>query len=125
MAHASKEKMITLFQTLNHSTGKESMQQTGFSNTAWGKATCGYAKLACMLANTKFEAIIKDAQEFIKLIHACNKDHTEVINIDNNNDDKRACLVDNSSSDTEYMSFSSSMISLTQSLESTSGCGCI
>jgi hypothetical protein len=127
MARASKGKTVTLPRTLNHSTGKESMRQTGFSDTAWGKATRGYAKSARSLANTKFEAIVKDAQKFMKPIRARNKDPTEVINIDDDDDDddERACLVDNSGSDTECMSFSSSMISLTQSLESTSGCGCI
>jgi hypothetical protein len=88
------------------------MQQTGFSNTTWGKATCGYAKLVHALVNTKFEAIIKDAQEFMKLIHACNRDPTEVIDIDDNNNDERACLVDNSSSEAECMWFSSFMVSL-------------
>jgi len=101
MAHASKGKMVTLPWTLNHSTGKESMWQIGFSDTTWDKATCGYAKPVCSLVNTKFEAIIKDAQEFMKLIHACNKDPTKVINIDDDDNDERACLVDNSSSDTE------------------------
>jgi hypothetical protein len=118
MAYASKGKMVTLPQTLNHSTGKESIRQTGFSDTAWGKATCGYAKLARALANTKFEAIIEDAQEFMKPIRACNRDSTEVIDINNNNNNnnnERGCLVDNSDSEAECMCFSSFMISLTQS----------
>jgi hypothetical protein len=113
MAHASKGKMVALPWTLNHFTGKESMWHTSFSNTAWGKATCGYAKLAHMLVNTKFEAIVKDLQEFMKLIHAHNRDPTEVIDIDNNDDNERACLVDNSSSEAECIWFSSFMISLT------------
>jgi hypothetical protein len=104
MARTSKGKTVTLPQTLNHSTGKESMRQTGFSDTTWGKATRVYAKSACMLANTKFEAIVKDAQEFMKLICARNRDPTEVINIndndnDNDNDNERGCLVDNSDSE--------------------------
>jgi hypothetical protein len=90
------------------------MRQTGFSNTAWGKATRGYAESAHGLANTKFEAIIKDAQEFMKPIRARNRDPTEVIDIDNNdNDNERACLVDNSGSEAECTWFSSFMISLT------------
>jgi hypothetical protein len=74
----------------------------------WGKATHGYAKSARSLTNAKFEAIIKDAQEFMKPIHTCNKttDPTEVIDIDDDNDDERACLVDNSGSDTECKLFS-------------------
>jgi hypothetical protein len=88
------------------------MRQTGFSDTTWGKATRGYAKSARALANTKFEAIIKDAQEFMKPIRAHNRDPTEVIDI---NDNERGCLVDNSNSEAECMCFSSFMISLTQS----------
>jgi hypothetical protein len=129
MARASKGKTVTLPRTLNHSTGKESMRQTGFSDTAWGKATRGYAKSARALVNTKFEVIVKDAQEFMKPIRARNKDSTEVINIDDDDDNERACLVDNSGSDTEVecmsTSFSSSMISLLQSLGSASSCECI
>ena len=89
------------------------MRQTGFSDTAWGKATRGYAKSARTLANNKFEAIVKHAKEFMKPIHACNRDPaTEVIVIDDD-DDERACLVDNSGSETECMWFPESfMISL-------------
>jgi hypothetical protein len=89
------------------------MRQTGFSDTTWGKATRGYAKSACALANTKFEAIIKDAQEFMKPIRARNRDPMEVIDI--NDDNERGCLVDNSNSEAECMWFSSFMISLTRS----------
>jgi spermidine synthase len=77
------------------------MRQTGFSDTAWGKATHGYAKSAHALANSKFEAIVKDAQEFMKPIRARNRDPTDVIIIDDDNDDERACLVDNSESGSE------------------------
>ena len=111
MARASKGKTVTLPRTLNHSTGKESMRQTGFSDTAWGKATRGYAKSARVLANIKFETIVKDAQEFMKPIRARNRD-TEVIVVDDDDDDERACLIDNSGSETECMWFSSFMISL-------------
>jgi hypothetical protein len=94
--------------------GKESMRQTGFSDTAWGKATRGYAKSARTLANNKFEAIVKHAKEFMKPIRARNRDPaTEVIVIDDDDDDERACLVDNSGPETECMWFSESfMISL-------------
>jgi hypothetical protein len=69
-----------------------------------------------MLGNTKFEDIVKDAQEFMKPICAHNRDPTEVIDINNNNNNnERACLVDNSSSEAECMWFSSFIISLTRS----------
>jgi hypothetical protein len=59
MACASKGKMVTLPRTLNLSCGKDSMCQTGFSNMAWGKATCCYAMSACSLTNTKFDTMEK------------------------------------------------------------------
>jgi hypothetical protein len=87
-----------------------------FSDTTWGKATHGYTKSACALANTKFETIVKDTQEFMKPISAYNRDPMEVIDIDDNDsDNERACLVDNSSSEAECMWFSSFMILLTRS----------
>ncbi|KAI9511580.1 hypothetical protein F5148DRAFT_1146743 [Russula earlei] len=61
MAHANKGKAVTLPWTLNLYTSKDSMHQTGFCNTAWGKATCSYATSAHMLANTKFNTIIQEA----------------------------------------------------------------
>jgi hypothetical protein len=66
-----------------------------------------------VFANAKFEAIVKDAQEFMKSICAHNRDPMEVIDI--NDDDERGCLVDNSGSEAECMWSSSLMISLTRS----------
>ena len=50
------------------------------------------------LTNVKFDAIIHDAQEFMKPIRSCNKttDTMEIIDIDDDEDDERAHLVDNS-----------------------------
>jgi hypothetical protein len=97
MAHSSKGKTITLPRTVNHSTGKESIRQTGFTDVAWGKATRGYAISARSLATVKFNAIIQDAKEFLKPIRSRNNlKTTEVINIDDDDEDERAHLVDNS-----------------------------
>ncbi|KAF8810964.1 hypothetical protein BYT27DRAFT_7253100 [Phlegmacium glaucopus] len=97
MVRASKGKTPTLPRNLNLGSGKESTHQTGFSDAAWGKATCGYAISAHSLTNVKFDAIIQEAQEFMKPTRARNKttEATEVINIDE--DDERALLIDNSS----------------------------
>jgi hypothetical protein len=78
------------------------MHQTGFSDMAWGKDTHGYATLAHSLANTKFDAIIQEAQEFMKLIQSCSKttEPTEIIDIN----DCDACLINNSDSDVECKS---------------------
>ena len=76
------------------------MRQTGFSDVAWGKATRGYARSASSLANAKFDIIIHDAKEFLKPIRSRNKtmdpSTREIIEIDDDNDDERAHLVDNS-----------------------------
>jgi hypothetical protein len=99
MACASKGKAVTLPRTLNMSTGKESMRQTGFSDVAWGKATRGYATSIRSLTNIKFDVIVTAAHVFTKPTRAHNKtsDPTEVIDVDADNE--RACLVDNSDSE--------------------------
>lgn len=98
MARSSKGKTIPLPRTVNRSTGKESMRQTGFSDVAWGKTTRSYAASARSLANVKFEAVIREAKEFLKPVRSRNKttEAMDVINIDDDDDDERAHLVDNS-----------------------------
>jgi hypothetical protein len=108
MARAARGRTITLPKTLNFSTGKDSMRQTGFSDASWGKVTRNYVKSARTLDRVKFDVIIREAQEFVKPTRTRNKttDATEVIDVDE--DDERACLVDNSDSDCKsiYLSFS-------------------
>jgi hypothetical protein len=84
MVCAAKGKTVSLPKTFNLSTSKESMRQTGFSDIAWGKATCGYAKLACALTKVKFDTIVEEAQEFVKPTHGRSKSNQliEVIDID-------------------------------------------
>ena len=107
MVHAAKGKTVTLPWTVNLSSGKESMCQTGFSNDTWGNASRSYATLAHLIAKVKFDVIVKEAQEFVKPIHARNRttDATETINV--NEDDKWACLLNNSNSESECKSFCS------------------
>jgi hypothetical protein len=98
MAHGSKGKAVSLPRTLNPSTGKESMRQTGFSDAAWGKVTRGYAHSISALSKAKYDAIVKAAQPFTKPTRSHNRGGpTEVIDVDVDNE--RACLVDNSDSD--------------------------
>ena len=75
------------------------------------KPTRSYATSAGSLSNVKFDAIVRDARDFLKPNRSRNKttDATEVINIDDI-DDKRATLIDNSDeSDEECMSLSLSL----------------
>ena len=98
MARASKGKTIPHPRTVNCATSKESMRQTGFSDDAWGRATHSYAISARSLVNTKFDTIIQDPKEFLKPIQSRNKstEVMDIINIDDDEDDERAHLVDNS-----------------------------
>ena len=98
MAHGTKGKVVALPRTLNPSTGKESMRQTGFSDASWGKVTRGYAVSISSLSKAKYDAIVEAAQPFTKPARSHNRgDPTEVIDVDADNE--RACLVDNSDSD--------------------------
>ena len=101
MVRASKGKMPALPRILNPTSGKESVRQTGFSDATWGKATRGYAISAHSLTNIKFDAIVQEAQEFMKPTRTRNRtteaSTTDIINI--NEDDEHAFLVDNSDSD--------------------------
>ena len=54
---------ISLPWTLNPSTGRESTWRTEFSDTAWGKATRGYAKSAHGLSRAKYDLIVGEAME--------------------------------------------------------------
>jgi hypothetical protein len=91
------------------------MRHTGFSDSAWGKATRGYATSIRSLTNTKFDAIVTAAQAFTKPTRAHNRtsDPTDVIDVDADNE--RACLVDNSDSDVDcnVLIFFSSLTLLT------------
>ena len=58
---------ISLPRTLN---SRESMWRMEFSDTAWGKVTCGYAKSAHGLSKAKYDLIIGEAMESA---HACIK----------------------------------------------------
>ena len=100
MVNAAKGKTVNLPKTMNLATAKESMRQTGFSDVAWGKATRNYAKSACSLSDAKFDIIIKEAKEFMKPIRGRKTTQaTEVIDVDE--DDERACLVDNSDDESD------------------------
>lgn len=87
-------------------------REASFSDTTWGKATRGYTTLARSLTNTELNAIIQDAQEFIRLVRARNTmaDVAETIDDLNGEDvDPRACLVINSYTDEEWKLFFSSL----------------
>jgi hypothetical protein len=98
LARANKSKTISFPRTVNFATGRDSLRHTEFSDVAWGKATRSYATSARSLTNIKFDAIIQDAQEFMKPIRARTKttDVADIIEIDDDDDDERALLVDNS-----------------------------
>jgi hypothetical protein len=106
MAHAARGKMVALPWTFNLFTGRESIQQMGFSDASWGKTTHSYAKSACTLSRVKFGTIVQEAQVFVKPTHTHSRTTSaaETINIDE--DDVRACLVNHSNLDEECKLFS-------------------
>ena len=100
MARAAKGKTVTLPRTMNYSTGKNSMRQTGFSDAAWGQVSRSYTKSAHGLDDEKFSSLIDDAQVFVKRTRARNRttDGTEANDLE---EDERACLVDYSGSESD------------------------
>ena len=106
MAHAAKGNMVTLPRTINYSTGKNSMHQTGFSDATWGDISCSYTQSACGLGDKKFSSIIDDAQVFMKrtCAHNMTTDGTEANNLE---EDEWACL-SSSKSGCESIHFTSS-----------------
>ena len=104
MICAAKGKTVSLLKTFNLSTSKESMCQTGFSNIAWGKATCGHAKSTHALTKVKFNTIVEEALEFVKPTcgHGKSTQLTKVINV--NKDGERVCVINNSDSEPECKS---------------------
>jgi hypothetical protein len=100
MARAARGKTVTLPRTMNYATGKNSMYQTGFSDTAWGEVTRSYTKSAAGLSDEKFRAIINDAQVFMKRTRVRNRT-TNGTEAKNPEEDERACLVDYSGSESD------------------------
>jgi hypothetical protein len=115
MAHDTKSKNVTLPRTINPSSGKESVRQTGFSDTVWGETTREYSSSIRALSNTKFDAIVKEAEVFKKRTRASNKTSSDTTQVDaGNNLKRRACLVDNSDSDSDVLnSFLSTNVTVT------------
>lgn len=95
---SNSKKTIPLPRTFNLSSGKESTRVTGFSDTAWGKETRSYAKSASSLSADKFKVIIQEAQALMNPIRP-RANHGDVIVIDDDEDNKRAHLIDLSDSD--------------------------
>ena len=91
IAHAGRGKTVMLPRTFNHFSGKESIRQTGFNDSTWGKATRSYTKSARALTKAKFGAIVEEAQPFVKMtrVHKATTEADEVIEIEN--DDEWAC----------------------------------
>ncbi|KAH8980733.1 hypothetical protein EDB86DRAFT_3087613 [Lactarius hatsudake] len=95
IARASNGKTIKFPKTRDLSSGKCSTHKTDFSEATWGKDTRAYATSARSLTKVKFEAIIQDAQQFVKLARSRKKRSAEAMDVDGDCNE-RACLVDNS-----------------------------
>jgi hypothetical protein len=98
---AATSKAIPLPRLFNRASAKESTRLTGFNDTAWGGNTRSYTKSARKLESSRFEKILEGAKTF--MVMKGNRARKaapaiEVIEIDNDNDE-RACLVDTNSDD--------------------------
>ena len=70
------------------------MCQTGFSDTAWGDASCNYVKSTRALSKAKFNAVIEEAQVYVKQNQVCNStDTTDAIDVV-----EHACVIRHSQS---------------------------
>jgi hypothetical protein len=104
LVRASKNKTIPLPRTINLSSGKESMRQTGFSENAWGEDTRSYIKSTSLLKTAKFNTIIREAREFMKPVRSRGSlsATTEPIVVDDDTNE-RANIVDLCGSDSDCM----------------------
>jgi len=79
------------------------MDQTGFNDAAWGKATCSYATSACSLMKVKFLDIINGAIPFINS-KSCKKTSEPMEVIEIKDDDECACLAMSDDDDCKFLS---------------------
>lgn len=97
MVQNAKGRIPSLPKKINQATGKASHQLTGFNELTWGSRCLNYVKSAKNLSATRFNEIISIAAEYMK-VQSFEDD--EIIEIPDD-DDIRANIVDNASSDSE------------------------
>jgi hypothetical protein len=96
MVQNAKGKVPTLLKQINQAMGKASNQLTGFNEVSWGVHCQSYVKSAKDLSNSRFDNIIELAQEFAKVNHHI-VDDPDIIEIEDNEEDIHAIIVDNAS----------------------------
>jgi hypothetical protein len=90
----ARGRSISLPTNFNHCTGRESKIKTGFNDTTWGDSTRQYTESASNLADKKFNAIIKEAEQYASIKQNRNRKRTEAADVIEINDKpERACLV--------------------------------
>lgn len=99
MARESHGKVPNLTRQLNESTGKQSTLAVGFNEVTWGARCRSYAKSANNLSTDRFDEIIRLASVYMKTTSRTAKaSTTDTAEFD---DDIRANIVDNSTSESE------------------------
>ena len=92
MVRNAKGRIPTLPKQLNQATGKASNQLTAFNEIAWGARCSSYVKSAKKLSNSRFDEIVSLSAEYMKANY--NLDDDEVIEINDDDSDIRANVID-------------------------------
>ena len=92
MVRNAKGCIPTLPKQLNQATGKASNQLTAFNEIVWGACCSSYVKSAKKLSNSRFDEIVSLSAEYMKANY--NLDDDEVIEINDNDSDIRANVID-------------------------------
>jgi len=96
MMQKAKGRVPTLPKQVNQSTGKVSNQSTCFNEVTWGKRCESYVKSAKNLSNSRFDEVVDLAVKCLKTTHHITDD-TDVIEIDEEEEDVQANIIDISS----------------------------
>ena len=101
MVQKAKGKVPTLPKQINKATGKASNQLMGFNEVTWGLQCRSYVKLTKKLTASQFDKIITLSKKC--MMTPCTFESTTIIEIDEEEDDAHANIVDHSSgSEPEY-----------------------
>lgn len=97
MVRKAKGRIPTLPKQVNQATGKASNQLTGFNEMTWGARCSSYVKSSKKLTASRFNDIIRLSAEYSKVNQSIEDD--DVIEVPDDDDDIRANIVDQSSSE--------------------------
>src|SRR5882724_4017708 len=95
MVQKAKGKVPTLPKHINKATGKASNQLTGFNEVTWGLRCQSYVKSTKKLTASQFDKIITLSKKYMTTPHTV--ESTTIIEIEEEEDNAHANIVDHSS----------------------------